>query len=42
MQLEYKDLSITDYVTRFEHLARFYMQTMTEVWRCRKFEFGLR
>ena len=34
-----KNLSVTEYATRFKHLARFYTQTMTEAWRCRKFEF---
>ena len=30
------------YIDRFEYLARFYLQTITEEWRCRKFEGGLR
>ena len=42
MQLEPGNLSVTEYATRFKHLARFYTQTMTEAWRCRKFEFGLK
>ena len=42
MQLEQGNLSVTEYATRFKHLARFYTQTMTEAWRCRKFEFGLK
>jgi len=42
MQLEQGNLSITEYATRFKHLARFYTQIMTEAWRCRKFEFGLK
>ena len=42
MQLEQGNLSVTQYATRFKHLARFYTQTMTEAWRCRKFEFGLK
>ncbi|XP_068498179.1 uncharacterized protein [Phaseolus vulgaris] len=42
MQLEQGNLSVIEYVTRFKHLARFYTQTMTEAWRCRKYKFGLR
>ena len=42
MQLEQGNLSVTEYATRLKHLARFYTQTMTEAWRCRKFEFGLK
>ena len=42
MQLEQGNISITEYATRFKHLARFYTQTMTKAWRCRKFEFGLK
>jgi len=41
MQLEQGNLSVTEYATRFKHLARFYTQTMTEARRYRKFEFGL-
>jgi len=42
MQLEQGNLSVTEYATRFKHLSSFYTQTMTEAWRCRKFEFGLK
>ena len=42
MQLEQGNLSVTDYATRFKNLARFSTQIMTEDWRCKKFEFGLR
>jgi len=42
MQLEQGNLLVTEYATRFKHLARFYTHTMTEAWRCRKFEFGLK
>ena len=42
MQLEQGNLSVTEYATRFKHLARFYTQTMTEARRYRKFEFGLK
>ncbi|KAG2384372.1 uncharacterized protein HKW66_Vig0148640 [Vigna angularis] len=30
------------YVNRFEYLARFYAHNMSEEWRCRRFERGLR
>jgi len=30
------------YVERFEYLSRFYSQTLTEEWRCKKFEGGLK
>ena len=42
MQVEQGNLSVTEYATRFKHLDRFYTQTMTEAWRYRKFEFGLK
>ena len=42
MQLEQGNLSVTEYAIRFKHLARFYTQTTTEAWRCRKFVFGLK
>ena len=34
--------SVQGYVDRFEYLARFYSQEITEEWRCRKFEGGLK
>ncbi|XP_027912659.1 uncharacterized protein LOC114172271 [Vigna unguiculata] len=37
-----RDKSVQAYVDRFEYLARFYSQNMSEEWRCRKFERGLR
>jgi len=40
MQLEQENFLVTKYATRFKYLARFYTQTMTEAWRCRKFELG--
>jgi len=30
IELERGNLSVTEYATRFKHLARFYTQTMTE------------
>jgi len=40
MQPEQGNLSVTEYATRFKHLARFYTQTMTEAWRCRNLSLG--
>ncbi|XP_027905716.1 uncharacterized protein LOC114165258 [Vigna unguiculata] len=40
--LQQGNLSVQDYVERFEYLSRFYSQTVTEEWRCRKFEGGLK
>ncbi|XP_027941006.1 uncharacterized protein LOC114194792 [Vigna unguiculata] len=36
------DMTVQEYVNRFEHLARYYSQAITEEWRCLKFERGLR
>jgi len=33
---------VQEYVNRFEHLARYYSQDITEEWRCLKFERGLK
>ena len=30
------------YTDRFEYLARFYTPTVTDEWRCRKYEGGLK
>jgi len=30
------------YTDKFEYLARFYSPTITEEWRCRKYEGGLK
>jgi len=35
------NMTVQAYVNRFEYLARFYTQNITEEWRCRKFERGL-
>ena len=35
-------MTVQAYVNRFEYLTRFYTQNITEEWRCRKFERGLR
>jgi len=33
---------VQEYVNRFEHLARYYSQAISEEWRCLNFERGLR
>jgi len=42
LTLQQGNLSVQDYVERFEYLSRFYSQTVTEEWRCRKFEGDLK
>uniref|UniRef100_A0A151UFT3 Retrotransposon gag domain-containing protein n=1 Tax=Cajanus cajan TaxID=3821 RepID=A0A151UFT3_CAJCA len=42
MQLHQGGMSVSDYAMRFEHLARFYSQAISEAWKCRKFAEGLR
>jgi len=42
LTLQQGSLSVQDYVERFEYLSRFYSQTVTEEWRCRKFEGDLK
>nr|KYP44209.1 hypothetical protein KK1_034321 [Cajanus cajan] len=42
MRLHQGSLSVSKYAMRFEHLARFYSQAISEAWRCRKFAEGLR
>jgi len=41
-RLEQGGMSMTAYAARFEYLARFYTQAISEDWKCRKFEEGLR
>ncbi|XP_027915854.1 uncharacterized protein LOC114175271 [Vigna unguiculata] len=36
------NLTVQAYTDRFEYLARFYTPTVTEEWRCRKYEGGLK
>jgi len=36
------NLTVQAYTNRFEYLARFYTPTVTEEWRCRKYEGGLK
>ncbi|XP_020236264.1 uncharacterized protein LOC109815861 [Cajanus cajan] len=42
MQLHQGGLSVSKYAMRFEHLARFYSQAISEAWKCRKFAEGLK
>nr|KYP76433.1 hypothetical protein KK1_020675 [Cajanus cajan] len=42
MRLHQGSLSVSEYAMRFEYLARFYSQAISEAWRCRKFADGLR
>ncbi|WVZ18599.1 hypothetical protein V8G54_005921 [Vigna mungo] len=42
MTLQQGNMSVEAYKERFEYLARFYTQNVTEQWKCRKFERGLR
>nr|KYP55977.1 hypothetical protein KK1_002204 [Cajanus cajan] len=42
MTLHQGSLTVSDYAMRFEHLARFYSQAISEVWKYRKFVEGLK
>nr|KYP55426.1 hypothetical protein KK1_001638 [Cajanus cajan] len=42
MRLHQGGLSVSEYAMRFEHLARFYSQAISEAWKCRKFAEGLK
>jgi len=42
LTLQQGSLSVQAYVERFEYLSKFYSQTVTEEWRCGKFEGGLK
>nr|KYP59881.1 hypothetical protein KK1_015322 [Cajanus cajan] len=42
IRVHQESLSVSEYAIRFEHLARFYSQVVSEAWRCRKFTEGLR
>nr|KYP60677.1 Retrotransposable element Tf2 [Cajanus cajan] len=37
MRLHQGGLSVSEYAMRFEHLAHFYSQAISEAWKCRKF-----
>ena len=38
LALQQGDMTVQEYVNRFEYLARFSSQNMTEEWKCLKFE----
>jgi len=42
LALQQGNMSVLEYVNKFEHLARYYSQEITEEWRCLKFEWGLK
>nr|KYP61975.1 hypothetical protein KK1_016490 [Cajanus cajan] len=42
IQLHQGGLSVLEYAMRFEHLAYFYSQAISEAWKCRQFAEGLR
>jgi len=42
LALQQGDMTMQEYVNKFEHLARYYSQDITEEWRCLKFERGLK
>nr|KYP35246.1 Transposon Ty3-G Gag-Pol polyprotein [Cajanus cajan] len=42
LRLHQGGLSVSEYALRFEHLARFYSQAISEAWKCRKFAEGLK
>jgi len=35
-------MTVQAYIERFEYFARFYSLVVTEEWRCKKFEGGLK
>nr|KYP36352.1 hypothetical protein KK1_042539 [Cajanus cajan] len=42
MRLHQGGMTVTEYAMKFEHLAHFYSQGITEAWKCREFADGLR
>ena len=42
LALQQRNMSVQEYVNKFEQLARYYSQAITEEWRCLKFERGLK
>uniref|UniRef100_A0A151UDX3 Retrotransposon gag domain-containing protein n=1 Tax=Cajanus cajan TaxID=3821 RepID=A0A151UDX3_CAJCA len=42
MRLHQGGMTVSEYTMRFEHVARFYSQAISEAWKCRKFAKGLR
>jgi len=35
-------MTVAAYIERFEYMVRFYTPVVTEEWRCRRFEGGLK
>ncbi|XP_027941171.1 uncharacterized protein LOC114194968 [Vigna unguiculata] len=42
LALQQGEMTVQEYVNKFEHLARYYSYNITEEWRCLKFERGLK
>nr|KYP54728.1 hypothetical protein KK1_000925 [Cajanus cajan] len=42
LRLHQGGMSVSEYALKFEHLARFYSQAISEAWKCRKFAEGLK
>ena len=42
LTLQQGTMTVQAYIERFKYLARFYSPGVTEEWRCRKFEGGLK
>ncbi|XP_027905803.1 uncharacterized protein LOC114165359 [Vigna unguiculata] len=42
LTLQQGTMTVAAYIERFEYLARFYTPEVTEEWRCRRFEGGLK
>jgi len=42
LAMQQGDMTVQEYVNKFEHLARYSSQNITEEWKCLKFERGLR
>ena len=42
LTLQHGTMTVEAYIERFEYLARFYTPVVTEEWKCRKFEGGLK
>ncbi|XP_020236979.1 uncharacterized protein LOC109816392 [Cajanus cajan] len=40
MRLQQGGMTVSEYAMRFEHLARFYLQAISEAWKCIKFAEG--
>ena len=42
LTLQQGNMSVQEYLERFEYLARFYSHAIIEEWHCKKFEGGLK